>query len=77
MKEFVEYIVKQLVDQPEKVSLIEVEGESIVVLELKVASGELGKVIGKSGRIAQAIRTLLAAKSGKLKKKVVLEILDN
>ena len=77
MKEFVEFIVKHLVDKPEGVSVTEVEGDKTVVLELRVAPGELGKVIGRKGRTAQSIRTLLAAKSAKLSKKVVLEILEN
>ncbi|NVM03270.1 MAG: KH domain-containing protein [Candidatus Helarchaeota archaeon] len=76
MKEFVEYIVKKLVDHPEEVSINEVEGEKTIVLELKVANGELGKVIGKNGRIAQAIRTLLAAMTARSYKRVVLEILE-
>jgi len=76
MKEFVEYIVKKLVDRPEEVSITEIEGEKTIVLELKVGDGELGKVIGKNGRIAQAIRTLLTATSARSYKRVVLEILE-
>jgi len=76
MKEFVECIVKKLVDRPDEVSVTEVEGEKTVVLELKVGDGELGKVIGKNGRIAQAIRTLLTASSASSYKRVVLEILE-
>ena len=76
MKEFVEFIVKKLVDDPDGVSVTEVEGEKTTVLELRVAPGELGKVIGKQGRIAGAIRTLLTAASAKSYKKVVLEILE-
>jgi len=76
MKEFVEYIVKKLVDRPNEVSVTKVEGEKTVVLELRVGNGELGKVIGKNGRIAQAIRTLLTASSARSYKRVVLEILE-
>ena len=76
MKEFVEYIVKKLVDRPNEVSINEIEGEKTVVLELRVGSGEMGKVIGKNGRIAQSIRTLLTATSAKSNKRVVLEILE-
>ena len=76
MKEFVEFIVKNLVDQPEKVSVTEVEGERITILEVKVGDGDMGKVIGKRGNTAQSIRTLLGAASAKLKKRVVLEILE-
>lgn len=76
MKEFVEYIVKKLVDRPDEVSINEIEGEKTVVLELRVGSGEMGKVIGKNGRIAQSIRTLLTATSAKSNKRVVLEILE-
>ncbi len=76
MKEFVEYIVKKLVDRPDEVTINEIQGEKTVVLELRVGSGEMGKVIGKNGRIAQAIRTLLTATSAKYNKRVVLEILE-
>ena len=76
MKEFVEFIVKRLVDRPEEVSVTEVVGENTIVIELRVASGELGKVIGKEGRIAGSIRILLTAASAKLHKRVVLEILE-
>jgi len=76
MKEFVEYIVKKLVDRPDEVSINEIQGEKTIVLELRVGDGELGKVIGKNGRIAQAIRTLLTATSAKSHKRVVLEILE-
>ncbi|MFC1557972.1 KH domain-containing protein [candidate division KSB1 bacterium] len=76
MKDFVEFIVKKLVDQPDAVVINEIEGDKTIVLELKVAPGELGKIIGKQGRIAGAIRTLLTAVSAKLHKKVILEILE-
>lgn len=77
MKDFVEYLVKKLVDRPNEVSINEVKGEKTVVLELRVGEGELGKVIGKGGRIAQAIRVLLGAVSARTQKKVVLEILED
>jgi predicted RNA-binding protein YlqC (UPF0109 family) len=76
MKDLVEMIAKALVDQPEKVAVNEVEGEATTVLELRVAQQDLGKVIGKQGRTARAIRTLLSAASMKVKKRFVLEILE-
>jgi len=76
MKEFLEFIVKSLVDNPEKVSVTEVEGERITILELKVEKEDMGKVIGKRGNNAQAIRTLLGAASAKLGKRAVLEIIE-
>ena len=75
-KELVEYMVKSLVDSPEDVEIHEVEGEKSTILELKVKKEDIGKVIGKHGRIARAIRTILNASATKLGKKVVLEILD-
>lgn len=76
MKELVEFIVKSLVDSPEQVQVSEIEGEQTVVIELKVAKEEMGKIIGKKGRTAQAIRTILGAASVKLGRKAVLEILE-
>lgn len=76
LKELVEYIARSLVDNPDEVQVIEVEGEQTVVYELRVAKDDLGKVIGKQGRTARAIRTLLRAASTKLKKRSVLEILE-
>ena len=76
MKDLVETIAKALVDEPEKVAVNEVEGEATTVLELRVAQQDLGKVIGKQGRTARAIRTLLSAASMKVKKRFVLEILE-
>lgn len=76
MKELVEMIAKALVDNPEQVSVTEVEGEQTTVLELRVAPSDLGKVIGKQGRTARCIRTLLGAAGMKLKKRFVLEILE-
>ncbi|HOE83637.1 MAG TPA: KH domain-containing protein [Sphaerochaeta sp.] len=75
-KELVEYIVKSLVDVPDEVSISVVEGEKSTILELKVASEDVGKVIGKQGRIAKAIRTILSASATKSGKRAVLEILD-
>ncbi|WP_345907433.1 KH domain-containing protein [Sphaerochaeta sp. UBA5849] len=75
-KDLVEYIVKSLVDAPDEVSINVVEGEKSTILELKVASEDVGKVIGKQGRIAKAIRTILSASATKSGKRAVLEILD-
>ncbi len=75
-KQLVEYMVKALVDNPEGVQIREVEGEKSTILELKVIKEDIGKVIGKHGRIARAIRTILNASATKSGKKVVLEILD-
>ena len=75
-KELGEFIAQSLVDNPEEVVVREVEGEQTSVLELSVAKEDLGKVIGKQGRTARAIRTLLGAVSAKAKKRVVLEILE-
>ncbi|MBI3939557.1 MAG: KH domain-containing protein [Acidobacteria bacterium] len=76
MKELIEEIAKALVDKPEQVVVTEVEGEQTTVLELRVAQTDLGKVIGKQGRTARAIRTLLGASGMKLRKRFVLEILE-
>jgi predicted RNA-binding protein YlqC (UPF0109 family) len=75
-KDLVEYIAKSLVDDPAGVVVNMVEGEKSTILELKVSESDIGKVIGKQGRIARAIRTLLAASATKSGKRVVLEILD-
>lgn len=74
IKDLVCTIVKELVDQPEEVSVTEVAGDNTSVLELSVAKNEVGKVIGKKGRTAKAIRNILAASSAKLNKKYMLEI---
>jgi uncharacterized protein len=76
MKELIEMIAKALVDNPEQVNVSEVEGEQTTVLELRVAQSDLGKVIGKQGRTARSIRTLLGAAGMKLRKRFVLEILE-
>jgi len=75
-KDLVEYIAKTLVDDPSEVLVNQIEGEKSTILELRVAVDDLGKVIGKHGRIAKAIRTVLNASSSKTGKRVVLEILD-
>ncbi len=75
MKELVEYLVKALVDKPEEVSITQTEGESVTILEIRVASDDAGKVIGKEGRIANAIRTLVKAAGAKNKKRVTVEIM--
>ncbi len=76
MKDLVEYIAKALVDNPDQVRVSEVEAEQTAVLELSVAKEDLGKVIGKQGRTARAIRTILSATSAKARKRIVLEILE-
>ena len=76
MKGLIADIVKALVDQPEQVSVTEIEGGHTVVLEISVAKSDMGKVIGKRGRHADAIRTILSAVSGKTRKKYVLEIVE-
>jgi predicted RNA-binding protein YlqC (UPF0109 family) len=76
MKELVEEIAKALVDIPEEVSVREVQGEQVTVLELRVAQSDLGKVIGKQGRTARSIRTLLGAAGMKLNRRFTLEILE-
>ena len=76
MKELIEYIAKALVDDPDEVSVSEVEGEIASVIELTVAKSDLGKVIGKQGRTARAMRTILSAASTKMNKRAVLEILE-
>jgi len=76
MKELISYIAKALVDKPEEVVVTEIEGEQTSVIELKVAKDDLGKVIGKQGRTARAMRTILSAASTKIRKRSVLEILE-
>lgn len=75
-KELVEFVARALVDEPDGVAVTVVEGEKSTIVELKVADGDLGKVIGKQGRIAKAIRTILSAAGTKTGKRVVLEIID-
>jgi len=76
MKELVEQIAKALVDIPDEVSVQAIEGQQVTVLELRVAPSDLGKVIGKQGRTARSIRTILGAAGMKLKKRFTLEILE-
>jgi len=76
MKSLIEMIARALVDKPDAVEVTEVEGEQTTVIELRVAKEDLGKVIGKEGRTARALRTILSAASTKIRKRAVLEILD-
>lgn len=75
-KNLVEYLVKALVDNPDSVNIKVIEGEKSTILELRVLEEDIGKVIGKHGRIAKAIRTILSAAATKSGKRIVLEILD-
>lgn len=76
MKELLELIAKALVDSPDQVSVSEIGGEQTTILELRVAQDDLGKVIGKQGRTARAIRTILSAAGMKLRKRFHLEIIE-
>ena len=76
MKELIGYIAQALVDHPEQVNIGEIEGDQKDILELKVAKEDIGKVIGKQGRTARAMRTILSAASAKTKKRTVLEIVE-
>jgi predicted RNA-binding protein YlqC (UPF0109 family) len=76
MKELITIIAKALVDKPEEVEVQEIEGRQTTVIELKVAKEDLGKVIGKRGRTAQSIRTILTAASTKINKRCVLELVE-
>ncbi|MCI8326820.1 MAG: KH domain-containing protein [Lachnospiraceae bacterium] len=76
MKELVEVIAKALVDYPDEVQVVETENEKAIVLELKVAQSDMGKVIGKQGRIAKAIRTVVKAAASKEDRKVIVEIMQ-
>jgi predicted RNA-binding protein YlqC (UPF0109 family) len=76
LKDLIEYVSKSLVDLPDQVEVNEIEGEQTTVVELKVDKSDLGKVIGKQGRTARALRTILNAASTKLKKRSVLEIIE-
>jgi len=75
-KELVNYVARALVDEPDQVEVNMIEGEKSTILELRVSENDVGKVIGKHGRIAKAIRTILSAAATKTGKRVVLEILD-
>ncbi len=76
LKELIQYVAKSLVDMPEHVEVTEISGEQTTVIELKVDKTDLGKVIGKQGRTARALRTILNAASTKLRKRSVLEIIE-
>ncbi len=76
MKDLIKYIAQAMVDHPEAVEVSEVEGEQTSVIELKVAKDDMGKIIGKQGRNARAIRTILGAASAKIKRRSVLEIIE-
>jgi hypothetical protein len=76
MKELVEFVAKALVDHPEAVEVREVEGEKTTIIELKVADDDVGKVIGRQGRTARALRTVLAAAATRVRKRAVLEIIE-
>jgi hypothetical protein len=76
MRALVEQIAKALVDEPEQVSVQQVDGEQVIVLELRVAPNDLGKVIGRQGRTARSLRTILGAAGMKLHKRFTLEILE-
>ena len=76
MKDLIKQIVQALVDHPEQVAISEVEGRQSTVLEIKVAKEDIGKIIGKQGRNAKAIRTILNAASAKAKKRTIMEILE-
>ncbi len=76
MKDLITYIAKSLVDQPDLVKVTEVEGETTSVIELSVAKEDIGKIIGKQGKTATAIRTIMNAASKKMKRRSVLEIID-
>ena len=76
LRDLIEYVGKSLVDMPDQVQVNEIEGEQTTVVELKVDKSDLGKVIGKQGRTARALRTILNAASTKLKKRSVLEIIE-
>jgi len=77
MKDFIEYLVKHLVDKPEEVNVTELEKESVTIYELRVGEGDLGKVIGKGGQNARALRTLLNAATKKMGGNANLQIIEN
>ncbi len=76
LKELIEFMARALVDNPENVRVSEIEGEQTSVIELRVSKEDLGKVIGKQGRTARAMRTILSAASTKIRKRAVLEIIE-
>ena len=76
MKELIKFIAQALVDNPDQIDVVEVQGEQTSVIELRVAKEDLGKVIGKQGKTAKAMRTILSAASAKVQKRMVLEIIE-
>ena len=76
LREFVDFMAKSIVDNPEEVKVTEIAGEKTTVIELRVATEDLGKVIGKQGRTAKALRNILNAMAAKTKKRAILEILE-
>jgi len=76
LKELIKHIIQALVDHPEQIAISEVEGKQVTVLEIKAAKEDLGKIIGKQGRNAKAIRTILNAASAKSKKRTIMEIIE-
>lgn len=74
MKQLLEFVAKSLVEKPEEVSVTQIENDTSIVLELRVAQGDMGKVIGKQGKIAKAIRAIIRAASARDKKKVIVDI---
>jgi len=77
MREFVESIIKHIVDLPDEVQVQEVKAERVILLEIRVAKEDMGKVIGKGGRVANALRTIVGAAAAKQKKRVMVEILED
>ena len=77
MKELTQRITEALVDNPDQVSVTEIEGDRTTVLEIRVAKSDIGKVIGKRGRIAEAMRTIVGAASAKIRKRTVIEIVED
>ncbi|MEA1964274.1 MAG: KH domain-containing protein [Candidatus Aerophobetes bacterium] len=76
MRELVEYIVKRIVDMPDEVNVQEIKAEKVILLEIRVAKEDMGKVIGRAGRVANALRTIVGAAAAKMKKRVMVEILE-
>ena len=76
MKDLIKYIARALVDDPDQVEVFEIKGNQTLIIELKVAKQDMGKIIGKQGRTAQAIRIIVGAVSAKVKKRAVLEIIE-
>jgi predicted RNA-binding protein YlqC (UPF0109 family) len=76
MKDLIKYIAQALVDDPDQVEVFEIKGKQTLIIELKVAKQDIGKIIGKQGRTARAIRIIVGAVSAKVKKRAVLEIIE-